>query len=219
MADNQNEEGPKLVWTFPLITRIQSGSRFLDIGGNLGSIMSSDGVGSRVRDRMESATQQSDEDSTDGIEDEIDDLQESGESIFSSDTDYGSGHDVTEVTIQGDVFIPTRASVPEGGTVRWVNEDDKSHKVSAIEGDDFTSSTLQPGDTYEQTFQEEGVVIYIDSTRGAEQMSGAIVVGSAIAPDTLPSESETDPELFNEDIEMRTMSQAAKDKEDMDKGF
>lgn len=233
MADEkQQAEGPRLVWTFPLVTRIQRGSRFLDLGSNISN------VGSRVKDRVGQNSKGSSPDvsghtdstEVDELEREIDEVRDSSDDAFELDTGgLNLSQDNTDpddgqftVEIEDGVFVPTRVQVSPGDTVEWVNEDDEVHKISSIEGTEFTSEQLEPADSFEFTFEEEEVVIYVDTIAGGESMSGAVLVGDVESPDTLPSESEGNPVTFAEgdnSLSVRSMSKAAEDKDNMNTGF
>jgi plastocyanin len=59
-------------------------------------------------------------------------------------------------------FEPKDATVKKGVTVKWTNTGNLPHTVTKEEGpgEDFDSGTLQPGDTYEQTFTAPGKIAY-----------------------------------------------------------
>lgn len=59
-------------------------------------------------------------------------------------------------------FDPKDESVAKGTTVKWTNTGNLPHTVTKEEGpgQDFDSGTLQPGDTYEQTFTTPGKIAY-----------------------------------------------------------
>lgn len=236
MAEEEEAQGPRLVWTFPLVTRIQQGSRFLDVGSNVGSMVGGNGVGSRVRDKVSQDSDSPDaaEDSGGGVldqvESKIDDVKEGTDDTFSSSYSESAEPSVVEIEIQDGVFVPTRASIDVGDTVRWVNEDDEVHRISSIEDEKFTSDQIEPGQSFEHTFTESGVVVYVDTISGGESMSGAVMVGDVEPPDNLPSESGDDLVLFSEeqdeggedsgrDLSTRSMSAAADEKDDMEIGF
>ena len=60
-------------------------------------------------------------------------------------------------------YDPKTATVPTGATVKWTNTGDLPHTVTKDEGPgpDFDSGTLQPGDTYEETFTAPGEIAYL----------------------------------------------------------
>lgn len=230
MPDGQEESGPRLVWTFPLVTRIQTGGRFLNLGNNLGSMGQEGAVRGKVKEKIEEKRSDDDDedfsedDSVGALETEIGGLKDSSETTFGEDTDFSAPDQDFEVDIQNGVFVPTRANVDVGTTVKWVNNDDRVHKISSIRGEEFTSGQIEPGEEFEYTFDEEGSTVYIDTISGGESMSGAVVVGDADSPADLPSESDTEPVTFSEEADEsplapRSMSQAAEDKEQMDRGF
>jgi plastocyanin len=227
MTDSSEAEGPRLVWTFPLVTRLQSKANILDLGSNIASMRDGTGPIRGAAKNVSSTQSSSDQDNNvvSRVEDKLDDVKESSESTFSQSGLLESS-DRLEVSIRDEVFIPTRANIDEGNTVVWQNKDDESHSISSIDGEQFESGTIQPGEEFSYTFTEQGTTIYIDETAGKDNMSGAVTVGDVDAPSTLPSESDTEPELFDDDTQYessssqtRTMAAAAEDKEDMDLGF
>jgi len=123
------------------------------------------------------------------------------------------------------VFVPTRTNIPQGGKVTWENQDNKSHQITSIQGEDFSSGTIEPGEEYSYRFTEEQSNVYVDLTEGRDNMSGAVIVGDVQPPDTLPSETDAGREVFSQAsgdddfAETRSMSSAVKQKEDMDVGF
>jgi plastocyanin len=60
-------------------------------------------------------------------------------------------------------YDPKEATVPVGATVKWTNTGDLPHTVTKEDGPgpDFDSGTLQPGDTYEETFTTPGQIAYL----------------------------------------------------------
>jgi plastocyanin len=60
-------------------------------------------------------------------------------------------------------YDPKSATVPAGATVKWTNTGDLPHTVTKDggPGEDFDSGTLQPGDTFEQTFDAAGTIDYL----------------------------------------------------------
>jgi len=59
-------------------------------------------------------------------------------------------------------FDPQAATVKKGVTVKWTNTGKLPHTVTKEDGPgpDFDSGTLQPGDTYEETFTTPGEIAY-----------------------------------------------------------
>ena len=75
------------------------------------------------------------------------------------------------VSIQDGYFDSAHIVVAPGTTVRWVNEGEKPHNVTADDGL-FDSGTLYPGDSYWVTFEGRGTVNYHCSP----QMTGSVTV-------------------------------------------
>jgi plastocyanin len=236
MADTETEEGPKVVWTFPLARQFQSDRGILQLGTRLGNVISSGGmvggsgpVRERVQERRNSDNNtsgddsSSTEDSTSSIEEDIQELSENRETVFDSESASIAGDGKAMVDVEDGVFIPTKVNIQPGETVVWENADDEVHRVVGAEGEEFDSGQLEPGETYEHTFDEEKATIYIDSMSGGGSMSGAVIVGDAELEEPLPSSGGEDPVPFEEDTEtdsgLRTMSEAADEKEEMELGF
>jgi plastocyanin len=66
-----------------------------------------------------------------------------------------SAQDEMTVSIQDFFFDPDQLTVAPGTTVTWVNEGEAPHTVTSTDGKELDSATLQPGDTYSFTFQED----------------------------------------------------------------
>lgn len=60
-------------------------------------------------------------------------------------------------------YDPDDATVKKGATVKWTNTGELPHTVTKDEGPgpDFDSGTMEPGDTYEQTFDTPGEIDYL----------------------------------------------------------
>lgn len=78
-----------------------------------------------------------------------------------------------EVTISNFAFTPSQITIEKGQTVRWKNNDSVAHTVT---GPDFTSTTLNSGDSFTYTFHDDATIEYHCSFH--PQMKGTIVVGS-----------------------------------------
>jgi plastocyanin len=59
-------------------------------------------------------------------------------------------------------YDPKDATVEQGVTVKWTNTGKLPHTVTKEDGpgEAFDSGTLQPGDTYEETFSVPGKIAY-----------------------------------------------------------
>lgn len=86
-------------------------------------------------------------------------------------------HDSAEekaVDIQDFAFSPAEISVEAGETVTWVNKDSVPHTVT---GENFSSGTLNSGESYSYTFNDEGTFEYKCSFH--PQMTASVTVGVA----------------------------------------
>jgi plastocyanin len=232
-SEDEPPVGPRLVWTFPLATRVQQRTRVFNIGNNVLSILDSIGGQSSKSETSQPDTDTTVEDiiddGTDELRDQLDEVSESGEELF-EDLDYGADEDIGlsdlrdtgEVVIEDDVAFPPVADIDEGESVTWINQDSTTRRIRSIEGESFDSGQLEQGEIYEHEFNTEGTTIYIDTIAGGSQLSGAVVVGDAEPPDTLPSEDETEIvpfDLTGETGIPQSMSRAAKQVSDMERGF
>lgn len=73
-------------------------------------------------------------------------------------------------------FDPQATTVKKGVTVKWTNTGKLPHTVTKEEGPgpDFDSGTLQPGDTFEETFTTPGEIAYHCTIHSGQ--NGAITV-------------------------------------------
>lgn len=67
---------------------------------------------------------------------------------------------VNKVSIENFAFTPAHISVKKGTTVTWTNNDSVAHTVSGDTDDGPNSLTLDPGDTYSFTFNDNGTMGY-----------------------------------------------------------
>ena len=88
----------------------------------------------------------------------------------------GDGEQVI-VRIRDNSFDPSMLTIKEGTTVKWVNEDATSHRVSSTGSGEvrFDSQTIEPGSSFSHTFNERGRYEYADIQRSS--MKGTIIVG------------------------------------------
>lgn len=229
MSAENSDDGPKIVWTFPLIRMLTSGSRLINreegeiaLGNNIQTARNK--VKQRVDNRRQKFTgteeEEGGDDELDDIVNQIDELNDSRSFSFEQTDDADAD---STVDIEEGVFVPVRTRIDVGDTVVWTNNDDEVHRVLSISGNDFGSGRLEPGDSFSHTFNSEEAVVYVDPITGRQQMCGAVIVGDAELDQQLPCEEEIDAQLFEEEVEYsegsRSMSQAAQDKDGMDRGF
>ncbi len=74
-----------------------------------------------------------------------------------------SGGKPFEIEIVDIDYDPKDASVKKGVTVKWTNTGNLPHTVTKDSGpgEDFDSGTIQPGDSFEETFTAAGKVGYL----------------------------------------------------------
>lgn len=199
MADRDEQDvGPKLVWTFPLATRMQQRTRVFGIGDNILSMIGSSE--STSDDDGEDFSSYGGGDNVDDLEQEIDSMEEASDDVF-GDTDYGYGDDAdfaqsdgeTEVVIEQNVATPTIVEIDKGEKVTWVNRDDTTRRLTSVQGESFDSGQLTQDDVYTHEFMSDEAVVYVDTIAGGDELSGAVLVGDADKPESLPSESSVTP--------------------------
>lgn len=84
----------------------------------------------------------------------------------------------TEVQMVGTTFQPADITIAAGTTVVWTNTSDLPHTVTADDGS-FDSGTVNPGETFEHTFETAGSVPYhceFHGDVGGQGMSGTVTV-------------------------------------------
>lgn len=80
------------------------------------------------------------------------------------------------VRMAGRVFRPSLVSITEGGSVTFINDDDRSHTVTSTSRA-FDSGTMAAGSSYTRTFPAAGTFGYLCSLH--PDMTGTVVVGRA----------------------------------------
>lgn len=94
-------------------------------------------------------------------------------------------------------YVPTKITVPVGGTVVWENLDDAAHTVTSgtptcpglCWGLDFESGIMRLDDVYKFTFDQPGVYPYLCSLH--PWMIGTVIVGEG---QEIPSELSIEPD-------------------------
>ena len=101
------------------------------------------------------------------------------------------------VTMQGHTFQPDSMTMQAGETVTWTNDTDEAHTVTAVEDSlptgagyfssgraadedaangDIAGELIQPGDSFEWTFEKPGTYRYYCIPHKADGMLGSVVV-------------------------------------------
>jgi plastocyanin len=66
-----------------------------------------------------------------------------------------------EVTMKDIKFVPHNITAKVGQKIVWTNDDTAPHNVTATDGADFASKTVNNGQTYEYTPTKAGVIKYV----------------------------------------------------------
>jgi plastocyanin len=80
---------------------------------------------------------------------------------------------IVTVHLENDAFAPPSVTIHAGDTVRWINDDDDAHTVTATDGS-FDSKGLDTHQTWEHTFAKPGTYRYFCELHPF--MKGTIVV-------------------------------------------
>jgi plastocyanin len=67
----------------------------------------------------------------------------------------------TKVAVQDNSFAPASVKVKIGETITFENSGAVAHTVSATDGADFDSGTVEPGATFEFTASKAGSISYV----------------------------------------------------------
>src|SRR5215210_6413294 len=104
-----------------------------------------------------------------------------------------AAQDEMTVSIQDFFFDPDQLTVTPGTTVTWVNEGEAPHTVTSTDGKELDSATLQPGDTYSFTFEDDDAgETYSYQCTIHPQMTASLTVsggGEMTTPSASPSAS------------------------------
>ena len=76
-------------------------------------------------------------------------------------SESGESGDVVSVGMKDIKFVPEKISASVGQKIVWTNNEDVPHNVTAEEGADFKSDTLQKDQTFEYTPTKAGTIAYV----------------------------------------------------------
>src|SRR5215217_5458753 len=82
--------------------------------------------------------------------------------------------EATLVDIKDLTYVPDSVEIPVGATVTWTNSDTVPHTATAQDRGVLQSGTLNPGDSYSQTFDQPGTFDYFCEFHA--NMKGTIIV-------------------------------------------
>ena len=80
---------------------------------------------------------------------------------------------VSVIHVKNFAFVPATVTIHPGQTVRWVQDDDTPHTVTAADKS-FDSGNLDQKATYKHTFAKEGTYAYVCAYHPT--MKGTVVV-------------------------------------------
>lgn len=198
MPERESDRGPKFVWNFPLVRRFQSRDGILSLGAQI--LKSRQAEPDTEQDFSSTTSEDNNSGSNlEDLEDQIGGLETNSESVFEE-----SSRDVKLVELTDNGFDPQELNVDTGETVEWQNTTDETVNVISTNNTKLSSGELSPGETYQETLYTNTEIEYVNDEGDQE---GIIIVGN-------PGQtSDIDP------VPLNTMSQAASEKDDDDRGF
>jgi plastocyanin len=96
------------------------------------------------------------------------------ESADGVSADTAAAAEATMVEIKDFAYVPASLEIPVGATVTWTNSDAAPHTATAQDREALQSGTLNPGDSYSQTFDQPGAFDYFCEFHA--NMKGTIIV-------------------------------------------
>jgi plastocyanin len=82
--------------------------------------------------------------------------------------------DAVAVGMKDIKFVPEEVTAKVGQKIVWTNNERIPHNVTATEGAEFASDTMQQGDTFEFTTEKAGEIAYVCTIH--EGQNGSITV-------------------------------------------
>jgi plastocyanin len=79
----------------------------------------------------------------------------------STQSDEQQANDLVSIGMKDIKFVPENATAKVGQKIIWTNNENIPHNVTATDGADFASDTLQKGDTFEFTPTKAGTIKYV----------------------------------------------------------
>jgi plastocyanin len=88
--------------------------------------------------------------------------------------DAEAAAEASMVEIKDLAYVPDSVEIPVGATVTWTNSDTVPHTATAKDREVLQSGTLNPGDSFSQTFDQPGTFDYFCEFHA--NMKGTIIV-------------------------------------------
>jgi plastocyanin len=79
----------------------------------------------------------------------------------STQSEAQESNDVVSVGMKDIKFVPEKITAKVGQKIVWTNNEDVPHNVTATDGADFSSDTLQKDDTFDYTPKTAGTIKYV----------------------------------------------------------
>ena len=92
----------------------------------------------------------------------------------STQSEAQESNDIISVGIKDIKFEPDRITVKVGQKIVWTNNESIPHNVTATDGADFASDTMQNGSTFDYTPTKAGTIKYVCTIHTGQ--NGEIVV-------------------------------------------
>ena len=79
----------------------------------------------------------------------------------STQSEAAESNDIVSVSMKDIKFVPQEATIKVGQKITWTNDEPVPHNVTAEQGADFKSDTMNEGDTFEYTPTKAGTIDYV----------------------------------------------------------
>lgn len=79
----------------------------------------------------------------------------------STQSDDEQADDIVSVGMKDIKFVPEEITAKVGQKIVWTNNEDVPHNVTATDGADFASDTLDKDETFEYTPEKAGTIKYV----------------------------------------------------------
>ena len=79
----------------------------------------------------------------------------------STQSEAAESDDIVSVSMKDIKFMPKEITAQVGQKIVWTNNERVPHNVTAKEGADFASDTMQEGDTFDYTPAKAGTIDYV----------------------------------------------------------
>ncbi len=87
----------------------------------------------------------------------------------STQSEEQESNDIVSVGMKDIKFVPEQITAKVGQKIVWTNNEAPAHNVTATEGADFKSDTMQKDETFEYTPKKAGTIDYVCTIHPAQK--------------------------------------------------